>query len=95
MGDGCVNVYKQRKRGSNMATFQRVQKTHKANREGRSNGYCASCGMMMMYSDACCPKCQGVEVVMEAPECKVGSRGGSKHNYSVASADKGGVRPVK
>jgi uncharacterized OB-fold protein len=62
-----------------MTTYQRVQKTHKADREGKGNGYCAECGMMLMYKDACCPKCESIDPpVLDAPVCKVGAKSVTK-----------------
>lgn len=75
-----------------MVTFQRVLPTSKADKEGKSSGYCADCGCMLMYSDACCPKCQCEEVVLEAPSCKVGAKGKDKPNYIVHPSDMGNAR---
>ena len=76
-----------------MTTFQRVLPTNKADKEGKSNGYCADCGCMLMYSDACCPKCGSIEVTDNAPPCTVGVK--AKVDYTIHPSDKGGVWPVK
>jgi len=53
----------------NLDQFQpkRIRESLPPNKTGPRKAYCKDCGMMLMDSDECCPKCECTETVEDAP----------------------------
>lgn len=63
MFDGLSGIHRQ------LRKYKRKTNEAEPNKVGKHSGWCAHCSCIMMDGERVCPKCGGVGLVDEAPEC--------------------------